>query len=452
MVKDLTKGNPLKLILFFSLPMIVGNLFQQFYNMADSIVVGQFLGVNALAAVGSTGSINFMILGFATGSCSGLCIPIAQAFGAGDMKTMRRYVTNAVYISAAITVFITAGTMLFTRQILLLMQTPANILEDAYSYIIVVFAGTGALMLYNLLSGILRALGDSKTPLYFLIIAAALNIILDIVFVVPLKMGTAGAAYATIIAQAVSGLLCLPYIWKRFPILHMKKEDWRPGGTLIRRLLIIGLPMGLQFSLTAVGSIVLQTAVNGLGSAAVAAMTAGGKVSLILTQPMESIGLTMATYCGQNLGAGKIKRIHKGIRASLLITMAYAVLACLAAIFAGGAISRLFLNGDNIGGILEQVEFFLLVNGLFYPFLVLIFIFRNSLQGLGSSLPAMTAGIFELVGRSVVAFCLVGKYGFPAVCFANPAAWVAADILLLSLWTIVIRRLNRTYPSLPDDV
>lgn len=451
MVKDLTTGNPLKLILFFSLPMVVGNLFQQFYNMADSIVVGQFLGVNALAAVGSTGSISFLVLGFATGTCSGLCIPVAQAFGAGDHKTMRRYVANSVYIAAAITVLITAGTLLLTRQILVLMQTPADIFEDAYAYIIVVFAGTGALMLYNLLSGVLRALGDSKTPLYFLIVASVLNVGLDVLFIVPFRMGTAGAAYATVIAQAVSGLLCLVYIWKRFPILRMKREDWRPDAALIRRMLAMGVPMGLQFSLTAVGSILLQTAVNGLGSGIVAAVTAAGKVSLIVTQPMETIGLTMATYCGQNLGAGKIERIHRGIRTSVVLTLGYSVVACLIVSLWGGEISRLFISGDDVDGILEQIRYFLIINGLFYPVLTLIFIFRNSLQGLGSGIPAMTAGIFELVGRSFVAFCLVGAFGFNAVCFANPAAWVAADLLLLPVYFVVMRRLRNQYPPQPED-
>ena len=389
--------------------------------------------------------------GLCHGTCSGLCIPVAQAFGAGDHQKMRRYVTNAVYIALAITVVITLGTMLLTRQILELMRTPDNIFEDAYAYIIVVFAGTGALMLYNLLSGILRALGDSKTPLYFLIVASVLNVVLDILFIVPFQMGTAGAAYATVIAQAVSGLLCLFYIWKRFPILRMKKEDWHLQPVLVRRLLYMGVPMGLQFSLTAVGSIILQTAVNGLGSGIVAAVTAASKVSLIVTQPLETLGLTMATYCGQNLGAGKIGRIRRGIRTSTLLGMGYSVFGCLLVALLGGEISRLFINGDEIGEILQQVQHFLLVNGLFYPALTIILVYRNSLQGLGSGVPAMTAGIFELVGRSLVAFCLVGTFGFNAVCFANPAAWIAADLLLLPVYFIVIRRLRNSYPVLPEE-
>ena len=451
MVKDLTTGNPLKLILYFSLPMVVGNLFQQFYNMADSVVVGQFLGVNALAAVGSTGSINFLVLGFAMGACTGVCIPIAQAFGAGDYKTMRRYVTNAVYIAAGIAFLITLGTMLLTRQILTLMNTPADIFEDAYAYIIVVFAGTGALIFYNLLSGILRALGDSKTPLYFLIIASVLNIILDVIFVVPLRMGTAGAAYATVIGQAVSALLCLPYIRKRFPILRMEKGDWRPDGRLIRRMLGMGVPMGLQFSITAIGSIILQTAVNGLGSGAVASVTAGNKVSALVTQPMEVIGLTMATYCGQNLGAGKIRRIHKGVRTATILGRSCAVGAFLIAALGGGAISRLFITGENVDGILDQAQHFLRVLGAFYPMLTIVLVYRNTLQGLGSSIPAMMAGLCELIGRSLVAFCLVGRFGFNAVCFASPAAWVIADVLLIAVYFAVMHRLDHQYPPRSGD-
>ena len=451
MVKDLTAGNPLKLILFFSLPMVIGNLFQQFYNMADSIVVGQFLGVDALAAVGSTGSINFLVLGFATGTCSGLCIPVAQAFGAGDHQKMRRYVTNAVYIALAITVVITLGTMLLTRQILELMRTPDNIFEDAYAYIIVVFAGTGALMLYNLLSGILRALGDSKTPLYFLIVASVLNVVLDILFIVPFQMGTAGAAYATVIAQAVSGLLCLFYIWKRFPILRMKKEDWHLQPVLVRRLLYMGVPMGLQFSLTAVGSIILQTAVNGLGSGIVAAVTTLDRVLSHSDPAVGDAGAYYGDLLRAEFGGRKNRTDPEGNPHQHPAGNGYSVFGCLLVALLGGEISRLFINGDEIGEILQQVQHFLLVNGLFYPALTIILVYRNSLQGLGSGVPAMTAGIFELVGRSLVAFCLVGTFGFNAVCFANPAAWIAADLLLLPVYFIVIRRLRNSYPVLPEE-
>ncbi|HIQ58061.1 MAG TPA: MATE family efflux transporter [Candidatus Merdivicinus intestinavium] len=446
MVKDLTSGKPLKLILMFSLPLVLGNLFQQFYNMADTIIVGKCLGVNALAAVGSTGSLNFLVMGFATGICSGLTIPVAQYFGAKDEHNVRRCVANSLYVVLAITAVLTAATMLFTRQILALMQTPADIFEDAYAYIIVIFGGMGVTLLYNLLSGILRALGDSRTPLYFLVVASLLNVVLDLVFIQLFHTGVAGAAYATVISQGVSALLCLVYMVRKFPLLRIRGEDWSLSGSHVRRMLGIGVPMGLQFSITAVGSIILQSAVNSLGSSAVAAIAAGSKVQMLLTQPLETMGITMATYCGQNMGAMRVDRIRQGIRQATWVSLAYSVLAFGISFVAGKQIALLFLDAGEVQ-ILNDVFRFLMVNGCFYPFLALIYLYRNSLQGLGYAVPAMAAGIFELVGRAAVAFCLVGIWGYSAVCFANPAAWIAADILLLPVYFAVSRRLRAAYPA-----
>ena len=319
MVRDLTKGKPLRLLLGFCAPLLIGNLFQQFYNMVDSIIVGKFIGKDALAAVGSTGSLNFLIIGFVLGMCSGFCIPVAQYFGEGDEARVRGCVANAVYLSAAITVVLTAATMLGTRPLLELMQTPGNIIDDAYAYIVVIFAGIFATVLYNLLAGILRALGDSRTPLYFLILSSVLNVGMDLLFILYFNAGVAGAAYATVIAQLVSGVCCLVYMIKRYPILRMKKENLRPNRHLTGRLLYIGLPMAGQFSITAVGSTIIQSAVNSLGSGVVAAVTAAGKVQIMLCQPMETMGITMATYCGQNYGAGEVGRIREGMRKSLLV-------------------------------------------------------------------------------------------------------------------------------------
>ncbi len=446
MVKDLTSGKPLKLILMFSLPLVLGNLFQQFYNMADTIIVGKCLGVNALAAVGSTGSLNFLVMGFATGICSGLTIPVAQYFGAKDEHNVRRCVANSLYVVLAITAVLTAATMLFTRQILVLMQTPADIFEDAYAYIIVIFGGMGVTLLYNLLSGILRALGDSRTPLYFLVVASLLNVVLDLVFIQLFHTGVAGAAYATVISQGVSALLCLVYMVRKFPLLRIRGKDWSLSGSHVRRMLGIGVPMGLQFSITAVGSIILQSAVNSLGSSAVAAIAAGSKVQMLLTQPLETMGITMATYCGQNMGAMRVDRIRQGIRQATWVSLAYSVLAFGISFVAGKQIALLFLDAGEVQ-ILNDVFRFLMVNGCFYPFLALIYLYRNSLQGLGYAVPAMAAGIFELVGRAAVAFCLVGIWGYSAVCFANPAAWIAADILLLPVYFAVSRRLRAAYPA-----
>ena len=440
MVKDLTNGSPLKLILMFSLPLVLGNLFQQFYNMADTIIVGKCLGVDALASVGATGSLNFLIMGFATGTCSGLTIPVAQFFGAKDEHNVRRCVANSLYVVLAVTVVLTTVTMLSTRQILELMQTPSDIIDGAYDYLIVIFAGMGITLLYNLLSGILRALGDSKTPLYFLIIASLLNVVLDLVFIQVFHSGVAGAAYATVIAQGVAAMLCLIYMIWKFPLLRITGADWRYSWNHIRRMLGIGIPMGLQFSITAVGSIILQSAVNSLGSGVVAAISAGSRVQMLLTQPLDTMGITMATYCGQNLGAMRPDRIRIGVRQATWVSLGYSVAAFLLSIVAGKQISLLFLDAGEVQ-IIGDVYRFLMINGAFYPLLALIFIYRNSLQGLGYAVPAMAAGIFELVGRAAVSFCLVGTLGYTAVCLANPVAWIAADILLLPVYFVAMKRL-----------
>ena len=440
MVKDLTNGNPLKLILMFSLPLILGNLFQQFYNMADTIIVGKCLGVSALASVGATGSLNFLIMGFATGTCSGLTIPVAQYFGAKDEDNVRRCVANSFYVVLALSVVLTALTMLFTRQILELMQTPVDIIDGSYDYLIVIFGGMSVTLLYNLFSGILRALGDSKTPLYFLVIASLLNVALDLMFIRVFHTGVEGAAYATVISQGVAALLCLAYMIWKFPLLRIKGKDWEFSWGHIKKMLGIGIPMGLQFSITAVGSIILQSAVNSLGSSAVAAVSAGSKVQMLLTQPTETLGAAMATYCGQNLGAMKLDRIRVGVRQATWVSVGFSIAAFLLNVVAGKQISLLFLDASEVQ-IIEDASRFLFMNGMFYPLLSLVTLYRNTIQGLGYAVPAMTAGIFELVGRAAVSFCLVGTFGYTAVCLANPVAWAAADLLLLPMYFVTLKRL-----------
>lgn len=445
MVKDMTYGSPTRLIVSFSIPIVIGNLFQQLYNMVDSIIVGQCIGVDALAAVGATGSLNFLVIGFVLGMCSGFCIPVAQSFGAGDYKRMRRCVMNAYYLSILITVTLTTLTVLLTRPILELMQTPANIIDDAYRYIVVIFGGIFSVLFYNLFSGIWRALGDSRTPLYFLILASLLNVVLDLVFILNFSWGVAGAAYATVISQAVSAALCFVYMRRKLPILAASRDECKIDFRIMGRLLYMGLPMALQFSITAIGSIILQSAVNALGSSVVAAVTAAGKVQMIVTQPMETLGLTMATFCGQNLGAGRIDRVKVGVLNSLLISMGCCVVAWAVSCFAGRFISLLFISASETM-ILDYIQQFLRVNALFYPMLGALLILRNSIQGLGYSVPAMAAGAFELVARALVGFLLAGLFGFGAICYANPIAWVFACIFLIPAYLIVIRRLTRVYP------
>ncbi len=443
MTRDMTTGSPVKRILSFCFPLLVGNLFQQFYNLADSIIVGRFVGADAFAAVGSTGSLNFLVIGFALGICSGFAIPVAQAFGAGDHKTMRRYAAQSVYLAAGFSAAITLLMLFLTRPVLILLKTPAEILDDAYSYIFIVFMGVTVTIFYNLLAGMLRALGDSRTPLLFLILACAVNIGLDLLFVIDFGMGVSGAAFATVIAQGVSALACLVYIARRVPALRLKKEDFAASRDGMKRLLSAGVPMGLQFSITAVGSILMQAAVNSLGSAVVTVVAAGGKIQLIVTAPLESLGITMATYCGQNLGAGKIDRIRTGVSRVLAVGLVWCAAAVCITWFASSDIALMFLDPAETGEqIFSDIHRFLFLNGLFYPSLLLIFVLRNSLQGLGFSNSAMFAGLFEMIARSIVAFGLIPVFGFTAACFANPAAWIAADILLIPLYLVKIRLLT----------
>ncbi len=441
MTRDMTTGSPLARILAFCAPLLVGNLFQQFYNLADSILVGRLLGVRAFAAVGSTGALSFLILGFALGICSGFAIPIAQSYGAGDMETVRSRAGQIVWLGLFFSALITLITLFWTDDILRLMRTPEEIFDEAFRYIFIVFMGTGFTILYNLASGVLRALGDSRTPLYFLMGAVTANVALDLLFMGKGGMGVEGAAYATILSQAASGLACLLYIRRKVPLLHLTRKDLRPSLRRMGFIASIGVPMGLQFSITAVGSILLQSAVNGLGADAVAAVSAGAKVHNIVAAPLETCGVAMATYCGQNLGAGRVDRIREGLRDMVVLSFLYCGLGFLVNAFAGTDIARLFVDPGETA-ILANVRRYLVTMSSFYPLLALIFLFRNGLQGMGFSRQAMLAGLAELVARTVMAFGFVGRLGFRAVCFANPAAWLAADLLLLSLYRFEIRKID----------
>lgn len=314
MTKDMTMGSPLRMILLFSVPVLLGNIFQQFYNMVDTIIVGQYLGEDALAAVGSTGCLMFLVLGFANGIAQGFGVMVSHAFGAKDFKLLKHYVALSLILTAIVSLLLTIPTVAASRQFLILMKTPDNILGLADSYIKVIFAGILLTMSYNVAAGILRGIGDSKTPLYFLILSSFLNIVLDLFLIVVVKLGTAGAAYATIIAQGVSALLCFIYMFRKFDILKTSREDYYLDGYGVFNMLSIGIPMALNYSITAIGTMILQGAVNIFGSSVVAAFTAASKVENLSTQTMPTLGTAIATYCGQNLGAGKYKRIYEGMR------------------------------------------------------------------------------------------------------------------------------------------
>ena len=442
MTRDMTTGSPIRQILAFSIPLLIGNLFQQMYSLADSIIVGRMLGTQAFAAVGSTGSLNFLILGFAIGVCSGFTIPISQSFGAGDMAAVRRRCGQLVWLCLMTAALIIIPTAFLTDDILRITNTPPELFENAYAYIHTIFMGCGATILYNIAASILRALGDSRTPLYFLIIATAINVGLDILFMGPLHMGVAGAAYATVIAQLLSGLACLVFMSRKVPLLRLSKQDLKPHGRELLHIAGIGVPMGLQFSITAIGSVTMQSAVNSLGDIAVAAASAGSKINVAIAAPLETLGLSMATFCGQNLGAGRVDRIRAGMRQTLRVGLCYCVVALGVAYFFTPSIAKLFITGSDTY-VITLTHHFMMILTICYSLLLLIFLFRNGLQGMGFSNSAMLAGLAEMVARVAAAFTLVKLWGFTGVVVGHVSAWLLADAVLLPLYFIKTKQAQR---------
>lgn len=442
MTNDLTRGNPLKQILFFTIPLLIGNLFQQFYSMADTMIVGRTIGVDSLAAVGATASISFLILGFSQGLTSGFAVITAQRFGAGDMDGMRKSVTSSILLSVVITVVLTAISVPLARPILEWMQTPDDIIDDAYAYIVVIYAGIGASVMFNLLSNIIRALGDSRTPLLFLAAACVLNIGLDFLLILWCSMGVAGAAVATVISQLVSGGLCIVYIFKRFPVLRLQKSDWRVERKLLWDEVRVGLPMGFQMCIIAIGAMILQISLNRLGSVAIAGFIAAQKIDQLANQPMMSFGITMATYAAQNYGAGNMRRIRTGVRRCILLSVGFSVVCGVILIAAAKPLAGLFV-GPERPEVLAHAQTYLLLNASLYFLLALLFIFRYTLQGLGKSLFPTIAGVAELLMRTFAAVLLANVWGFAGVCLANPIAWLGAVIPLSAAYIVTIRRLVR---------
>ncbi len=440
--KDMTTGSPMKLILGFAVPLLFGFLFQQFYSVVDTVIVGQFLGVKALAGVGSTGSLNFMIIGFCMGVCNGFAIPVAHKFGAKDFSGMRQFIANSIWLSAVFAVAMTAAVVLLCRNILTWMNTPADIFEYAYIYILIIFWGIPASYLYNLLSGIIRSMGDSKTPLMFLLISSVLNIGLDLLCILTFHMGIAGAAAATVVSQLISGVLCLFYMKRKFDILEITKEEWKVNFDHMKILCGMGVPMGLQYSITAIGSVILQTSVNSLGSVAVAAVTAAGKVSMFFSCPFDAMGSTMATYGGQNVGAKKLDRLGKGLFSCSILGIGYALAAFAVLFFAGDVFTGLFVN-EGGAEIIADARQMLVIMSAFYIPLAFVNIIRFMIQGMGFSAFAVLAGVCEMVARALAGVFLVPAFGFTGACFASPLAWILADAFLIPAYIHVRRKLGR---------
>ena len=433
-INDMTIGSPAKLIIKFMIPMCLGNLFQQFYNVVDSIVAGQFLGVQALAAIGSTGSLMFFVIGWLNGLTSGFAIMVAQSFGAKQYDRMRHYVAMSIYLSVAFALVMTIGFSVANEQILRLMNYSDEIMPSVKGYM-----GLLVTVAYDALSAFLRALGDSRSPLYFLMISAGINVVLDIVLIVVMGMGVEGCAYATVIAQAISALLCFIYICKKFPILRLKKTDFQIALKSLGKLLGLGIPMALQFSITAIGTIIVQGAINIYGENCMAGFSAAGKLQNIFMTVFVAFGATIATYVGQNRGAGKMDRVKQGVRCTQYMIWGWSVVNMIAMFFFGKYMTYLFISPSETEVIKVAVTYFHTVFW-FYPFLGSIFLYRNTLQGMGYGLIPMIGGIFELVARTAIVTLVAGKTSFAGVCMADPAAWLAALVPLLPYYFYIMRK------------
>lgn len=430
MAKDMTSGKPIKLIWNFTIPLLIGNLFQQLYNMADTFIVGRTIGVHALASVGSTGSIIFLILGFANGLTAGLAIPLAQRYGAKNYSGVKRSFYVSILISAVVAILLTILSMVFCRQILEIMQTPVEIIDGAYDYLMVIFAGIFSSMAFNLLSNIFRSIGDAKTPLYFLVIACIMNIILDVVFIAGFGMGVEGAGYATVLSQIFSALACILYIWKKIPILRLNSKDFVAKSLDIKEHIRISFPMAFQSSIIAIGAIIIQITLNQLGATAVAAYTAAQKIDQVAILPMMSFGVTMATFVAQNYGAKKYDRIWRGVRDCIKLSLTFAISVGIILNLFSPIFIRAFV-GVGHEEVVELGAIYFITNGTMYSLLSLLFIYRYTLQGVGKTFTPTVAGIMELCMRAFAAVVLSNLYGYTGATMANPLAWLGSLIPLM---------------------
>lgn len=421
----MTEGRPLPLMLQFAIPLLIGNLLQQTYNIIDAAIVGRILGTEALASVGASSSIQFLVLGFCIGSCAGFGVPVAKSFGAGKHGEMRDYIFNAACLTGILAVCMTTVCGLLCSRILHILAVPGEIYENAYQYLLIIFLGLPFTLLYNLLSGILRSVGDSRTPFIFLAISTVLNIGLDLFCIVVLQWGCAGAAVATVTAQAVSGILCLVYIWKRVDLLKPGRSNCRVRGRAVWELVSMGVPMGLQFSITAIGSMVMQAANNGLGSVYVSGFTAGMRLKQLTMCPFDAIATAVSVFCGQNLGAGKTERVKKGIKEGVGVAVLYGAAAGFVLIFGGRTFSMIFVSSEA-SGVLDASAQYLRCLGYFYWCLGILNVCRMSTQGLGYPGRAMLAGVLEMIARCIVSLVFVKQFGYTAICFADQSAWIAA--------------------------
>lgn len=437
MNKDMTVGNPVRLIMLFFIPTLMGNVVLQLYTVADSIIVGNLVGVEALAAVGATASLNTLIIGFVNGISTGFAIPVAQAFGSGDMKQVRQRIMNAIYLTAMISLAVTLLSTSLVGWALRLMRTPDNIIFQSHTYIFTIFCGVGATMFYNLLLNISRALGNTRTPFCFLLMAYVGNIVLDLLFVGPLQWGVRGAAVAFVLSQAGAAIGCFVYMYTKFPELHPRGEELAFDSGVMKLLLRMGMPIAIQIFITAIGQVFVQAAINLLGALAVAAVTIATKIQGLLVQPIDSMGITMTNYCGQNSGAGKPDRIRSGVIKSVIITVTFCIIVGLCAPVIGRYASVLFSDNRD-PELLNLICRYLRVNGAFYFCLGILVIIRGSVQGMGYAPHAMICGLCELAARTAIAFYFVHHFGFWAICFSEVLAWICANLFVIPFYRNVL--------------
>lgn len=441
-VNDMTVGSPMRAIFRFAVPLILGYILQQMYLVIDTVIVGRWIGVNALAAIGASTSIMFLIMGFCNGSCAGFAIPVAQAFGAKDFRKMRTYVSNSYRIAITFAVVITLLSCLFCKKILHLVNTPLEVFDDAYIFLMLQFAAIPFTIGYNLLAGQIRALGNSKQPFYFLITASVVNILLDVLLILILGLGVEGAGIATLLSQAFSVCLCIRFIKKKMQILIPQGEERDFDNKKISILLNNGVPMGLQFSITGIGIIMLQSANNALGITCVAAFIAAMRIKYLFTCVFENIGVAMATYCGQNLGAKKMERISQGVRAAIKMMLIFFVFSFIVITPFADDMMTLFVDKGEAEVVTYAAEF-MRIACYFYPCLGLLTIFRYSIQGLGYSNLSMMSGVMEMIARCGVSLWLVPAFMWTGVCYGDPVAWVMADIFLLPAFWWLFKHLKK---------
>ncbi len=440
---NMTTGNPLKIIVTFAIPIMLTSLVQQFYNVADTYIVGKYISDDALAAVGAVGPMSGLLVGLCMGLTDGFSIPVAQSFGAGDKKLTNHYAGNAISLTVIATVVMTVISFIFMKPILRIMGTPTNIFKDAYTYVMINYLGMFTRTIYNVLAGILRALGDSKSPLMFLSVCAVANVVFNYITIVPLKMGVFGAAISTVFAQLISCVMCIIYVRKRNDIIYISRENFKIKKKTAVLMLTMGVPRALQYSITSIGSMVLQTTINSYGSSYVAGWTVANKPELLANIPLSATGVAVATFSGQNFGAGKMERVRKGVRSALIFSGCISVVMSLILYVFGDDISKLFLDSENAAALFAS-KTYLQTIAVFYFALTVLFIFRNALQGIGKSYVSMMAGISELVGRLIAALILSHFFGFAGVCFASPFAWILADIPLLIIYYLkVVKRKDK---------